>query len=415
MDLTYDVVVIGGGSAGISAAVSSAQNGAKTLLVEREASLGGQAISAKVASYCGFYTRGKSPDLAVGGVGQEILNRMEKAGIDTSPHPSIATGNSSIKFDAEKMKIIFDQLIQDSDADFLYHTSLIGINVQNNHIISVKLSDDEEQYNVFAKSFIDATGNGNLFHLAGLKTDWGDQDGNVQQASLVMTLGNLPKRVISLDEIKHALIQAKADGITPLPIKQGMIFKRKEATSGMCLLPSTQVSSLKGSELTKQEIYLRQQSQAIMQVINHYIKDCENVQLVETGPNMGLREARRMHGDETLLGIDILKAKKRPDSIGRAAWSPELHRNGDFEYHYIPDNDYASIPLGILHSCDLTNLWGGGRLVSSDSTGLGSLRVMGTSFVTGQAAGVAASQQALTNTVELVKVQSILRAQGALL
>lgn len=415
MKLNYDVVVIGGGSAGIAAALSSSRNGAKTLLVEREASLGGQAVTAKVASYCGFYTRGQAPDLAVGGVAKEVLDRMKQAGIDVTPRPSTATGNVSIKFDVETMKIIFDEMVEDSDLDFLYHTSLIGVKTENKQIVSVRLADDADQYDVYAKTFVDATGNGNLTHLAGLKMDWGNEGGNVQQSSLVMTLNNLPKRIITLTEIQEAISKAKAAGVEPLDVKKGMIFKREEATNGMCLIPSTTITSLKGSELTKQEIYLRKQARAIMTVINKYIAGCEEAQLVETGPNIGFREARRMHGDESLLGIDILKAKKREDSVGRAAWSPELHLNGTFKYEHIPDNDYASIPLSILHSRDLSNLWGGGRLVSSDSTGLGSLRVMGTSFVTGQAAGVAASQQALTGIYEVKDVQDVLKEQNALL
>lgn len=415
MNKLYDVVVIGGGSAGIAAALGAARNNASVLLVEREASLGGQGISAKVASYCGFYTRGEHPDLAIGGVGHEVLKKMEGLGMNVTPGPSAVTGNVSIKFDPEKMKVIFDDLLMNSSVDFVYHTNLIGVNRDNNKILSVVLADDQKQYTVEGKTFIDCSGNANLVNLAGLPTEWGDEDKNVQQSSLVMTLVNLPKRVFKLPEISEAIAKAKADGVGPLPVKKGMIVKDPTSTNGMCIIPSTTIKSLDGSELTKAEIHLRQQAMAMMTVINKYLEGCESVELVETGPNIGIREARRMIGDKRLTGSEILNGTKTNDSVARAAWSPEIHQEGTLKYLHISDNDYASIPLGILHSKDLENLWGAGRLVSCDHTGLGSLRVMGTSFGTGQAAGVAASIQAFTDEIKIEEVQAILRSQGALL
>ena len=126
-----------------------------------------------------------------------------------------------------------------------------------------------------------------------------------------------------------------------------------------------------------------------------------------------------MIGDTTLHGKDILNVVKRKDSIGRAAWSPEIHHtNNQVEYKHMPDNDYASIPLGSLKAKDIGNIWGAGRLISVDHVAQASIRVMGTSYITGQAAGIAAGLQSKDTDEKNFcadAVQKELKAQRALL
>ncbi|WP_298703654.1 FAD-dependent oxidoreductase [uncultured Veillonella sp.] len=412
----YDVVVIGGGPAGIAAAISASKSCAKTILIEREGMFGGQATMSQVAAFCGFYTRGTHPDLVIGGVGELLLNKMKKYGFDIKPYPSKSTGNSNIKFDPEIMKVIFDELLVESGTELRLHTQFVKANAVNHQINSIICVDDDGELVIEGKQFIDTTGNGNLIQNLGLPIVWGDEYGNTQQASMVFKLSNLPSRDILNVEIENAIKQAKKDGIKNIFKEKGMIIKHEHDTIGYCTIPSVFVEHLNGETLTKAEINLRKQVLSYVDVIRKYIRGCENVKLVQSGPQLGVREGRRVIGEEILLGKDVLACVKRNDSIGRAAWSVELHK-GDraVEYKLLPDNEYASIPLGIIKARDCKNLWVGGRLVSTDSVAFGSLRVMGTSMVTGQAAGVAAALMTQRTSVSVVEIQSELIRQGVLI
>ena len=117
-----------------------------------------------------------------------------------------------------------------------------------------------------------------------------------------------------------------------------------------------------------------------------------------------------------LKGEEIILAPKSDDSIARGAWSPEMHKsNTSIKYTHIPDNEYFSIPLGCLKVRDAKNLWAAGRTISTDSLALGSVRVMGTGFATGQAAGVAAALTLQNENYDVKKVQEELLKQGALI
>lgn len=417
--INYDVVVVGGGAAGIAAALASAKTGAKTILIERESALGGQGVNSQVAAYCGFYTRGQQPDKVVGGIGDLVLTKMSEAGMDVIPHPSASTGNVSIKFDPELMKVIFDDLLQKSRASLLLHTSLVAVNNKKNMVKNLICSDEEGLLQVNAKVFVDASGNGDLVHLAGLKTNWGDEKTQlVQQASLVFRIGNVPARDISMGEVEAAVKKGKEDKIPYLTKEKGVFIKNTNDTTGFLTLPSVNIEALTGEALTDAEIQLRKKVQSYFQVVKKYIKGSENAILLSSGPNIGIRESRRMIGEEVLTGEDILNVIKRKDSIGRAAWSPEIHHaDNQLEYKHMPDNDFASIPLGSLKAAEISNVWGAGRLISVDHMAQASIRVMGTSYITGQAAGVAAGLQSVNDGIKVstVEVQKELEKQHALL
>lgn len=410
-----DVLIVGGGISGLSAAISASETGNKVILIERNPYFGGQATHSLVTSFCGFYTRGMHPDLIVGGVGKKVLEKLVDFGFDITAHPSKSTGNSSIKFDPEILKIILDELMSKSDVDFYLHTNLIGVNKDNNSISSVICLDDEDIFEIKAKAYIDATGNANLVSLADIETKWGDEHGDVQQSSLSFRLDNLPRREILNSELETAIKKAKKAGIPNLHKEKGMIIKSIEANYGYCTIPSVKLKNLSGKEKTYAEIELRKQMYSYAKAFKKFIPDFKEIQIVTSGPEIGVREARRIIGKEQLAGIDVLSGKKCKTSIGRAGWSPEIHKNDtSLEYTYIADNDYADIPLGVLEVKECTNLWAAGRIISSDPMAFGSIRVMGTGFATGQAAGIAAAMFCM-NQYNYDRIKQELLKQGALI
>ncbi len=211
--ISSDVLVVGAGAAGISAALSAKDTGASVILIERNPVFGGEATNSSINSFCGFYTRGKNPDLAVGGVGKYILSLLKEHGFDVLPHPSKSTGNIAIHFDPEILKFIYDDLLRTSKIDFYLHTSLIKVNCENNQIISVIALDDEGPIEIVAKQYVDATGNANLTNLANLPTEWGDVNGKVQLSSLSFKLSNLPRHEILNTDLTKAIKAGKRAGI----------------------------------------------------------------------------------------------------------------------------------------------------------------------------------------------------------
>ncbi len=413
--LSYDVVVVGGGSAGVASAIAASRCGCKTLLIERNAYLGGQATNAWVSAFCGFFTKGELPTQCVKGIGDEVLQRLKDYGEDINYVINPSTKNASIRFHPEILKLVLDDLILESAMDVRLCTTLIDVNVNNQKIESIIVMDDDDKYLVKAKVFIDTTGDANLLNSAHIQTMWGDQSHHVQQSSLSCLVDNLPSDEIKIETIESAIKQAKANGATHLDKERGMIIKVKGDTYGYMTIPSIELNNLSGSTLTQSLIELRKKGNAYVKALKQYALNFNNVNLKSSAPYLGIRESRRMMGKTMIQGEDVLKAEKSKDSIARAGWPVEMHKNSGLSYQSICDNDYFGVPLGALVSKDITNLLAAGRCISCDSVALASLRVMGTSFATGQAAGVAAAYYARTNQLDVEAIQEELIKQNALI
>lgn len=416
-ELNYDVVVLGGGSAGIAAGIGAAQCGAKAIILERKSSFGGQSTNSGVTTYCGFYTRGEKPSLVVHGIGKRILDTLREMGGNADYTISRATGNVTVRFDPELLKSVLDELLVQSEADYLLHAYAYDAEREGKKVTAIRCADDEGHFVVKGKVFIDASGDANLCNLAGITTIWGDEEGNTQQASLPVRFENLPTGVeIMPTDLEKAIRQGKAEGLLPMDQEKGLILKVPSDTYGYCTIPSCIVPGLDAQTLTKAEMDLRKQGRNYMKAFARHVKGLENIYISQSGPSLGIRESRRIIGEDRLTGEEILSGRKREDTIGRGGWSPDIHVSSDkLLYLHLEDNDYFDIPLGCLKVAEMDNVWACGRIVSSDSTAHASLRVMGTSFVTGQAAGAAAAIQAMKGGYTVKEVQDELLRQGALL
>ena len=186
----YDIVVVGGGTAGVAAAVGAAKAGAKTLLVERNAYLGGEAANSGVNCFCGFYTCGSDPVRVVKGIGQLVLDEMRALGPTIAEEIS-ASGNRDIIFQPEYLKCALDNLLEKEHVDYFLHTVLIGAETVENEIRTIQCADDEGLFTVSAKAFVDATGDANLSRLAGAKLIWGTDGGHPQAATLTFRLSGV--------------------------------------------------------------------------------------------------------------------------------------------------------------------------------------------------------------------------------
>ena len=413
--LNYDVVVVGGGSAGVAAALAASRHGSKTLLIERAAYFGGEATNSWVSAYCGFYTKGEKPTQCVYGIGDEVLKLMKKHGEDTNYVINPSTKNASVRFHPETIKIVLDELLESSNVDYRLCTSLIDVKVEGNKIQSVIIMDDEDKYEVYAQSFVDTTGDANMIHMAGLKTMWGNEEFGIQQSSLSCLVEGIPSGEVKIETLESAIKKGKEEGLKNLHKERGMIVKVEGDDYGYLTIPSVILDNLSGEELTKKLMDLRKQAKDYVKAIKDHAPGFEKMRFLASAPYIGIRESRRMMGKVVITGEDVLNSKKCDDTIGRGGWPAEMHKASGLQFVAMKENDYFDIPIGALLSKDIENLFTGGRSISCESVALASLRVMGTGFASGQAAGVIASVYAFDKDVDTKKVQTILKAQNALL
>lgn len=417
--LNYDVAIIGGGVAGFAAAISSSEAGARTILIDRNPYFGGHATHACIPLLCGFYTRGENPRKAVGGVGQRILDELAKQGEIYEGKRNPATGNCNIPIFPEAIKIAMDHMIQASNVKYLLHATMIGVKTNDKKVVAVNCMDAEGYFTVYAKSFIDATGEGTMTAMAGGETKYGDENGMVQQCSVSVRIDHIaPEADTTPKSLQERIREANATGQYTIWKDWGLMNRVGQSDFGYLTTPSTLLDGMDAESYTKAEMYLREQSYQYVRAFREFAPGMEECRLVQTGPSMGVRESRRVVCEEELLGEEMLLgcSRKIPNSIGRAAWSPENHTTkGDVVYHYIPDHEWASIPLGVLKPKGIENLWCAGKIIGCDRVAHSAIRVMGTGFVTGQAAGIAAAMTIDKDSYSYPEIKMELERQGALL
>lgn len=416
-NLYYDVVVVGGGPAGIGASVGAAKTGVKVLLLEKNPYLGGEGTNSNITAFCGFYTRGEKPLQVVKGVGEDILRRLHKYGEKAKEFISPMTGNVSVKFSPEILKLVYDDIVVENNIDALYHTQMIEVNKEDSFIKSIVCFDNEGKYTINAKSFIDTTGEGNLAFLAGENFEYGDENGNLQHVSLSIRVENLPENAdITPETLKKAILTAKENGDTILEKEWGIIIRNNDTdTFGYYTIPSTQIDGIDAKSLTKAEIILRQQALHYISALKNHLPHLKNIRIASTGPSLGIRESRRIICEKSISIDDVFSRKSIDDSIARGSWSPEIHKGKGVKYMHINDYEYFYISIGSLKPLKTRNLWCAGRCIGCDTIGHSSIRVMGTCLATGHGAGVAAALTLDSDNIDIKKIQQELINQNALI
>jgi hypothetical protein len=390
---TYDVVVVGGGSAGVAAAIGAAKSGASVHLIERYPFLGGAATASSVLSYCGFFDQ--RHELVVGGVGGDLLERLRSAGA----YQEITfkwSGNTVVMIDPEFTKLTLDRMVADAGVSLALHSYLVDAQTDGEQITQVVAATAGELRTIAGSAFIDASGDGNLAHLSGAKVVTADP-GERQAATLSMRIGGLkPDAVISSETMRQAVAAHNATSERKLVRDHGPAARLPLTGELTMQIVDQTVDALDAHDLTRAETAARAQAWDYLDAFRKHIEGWEDAYLVGTGPQIGIRETRHVVGRYAITGEDVLSARRRPDDgIGRCGWPIEDHHGiGSTKYTPIEGRAFYDIPLDALRSIDRDNLWAAGRLVSSDARAYGSVRVMGTAFATGHAAGVAAAFQA---------------------
>ncbi len=425
----FDVVVLGGGPAGIAAATAAAGGGRSTLLIESYGFLGGMGTVAGVTNFCGLHANvfGKI-ERVVHGVADALLARMRALGGLNEPHRVFGDRIAAQAYDNAAFKVAADQLVLGSGAQLLFHALAVGVVMRDARTVDALLLETKSgRQAVRARFFIDASGDGDLAFHAGAAFEKGtDGHGMMYPSTMFRVNGVDPARATEgVSRIGALMEQAQAQGHRFA--RKGPIIKPQKNPNEW-RVNVTQLSNPDGSpvdgtvalQLSAAEVQGRQQIVDFFDFLRSRVPGFENAYLLEIAPQVGVRETRRILGDYQLNETDVLQCADFDDSIGVNGWMIEEHVAGNvaLKWQDIPNcRGYNQLPYRMLLPCAMDNLLVAGRCASMTHMGQSAARVSGACFVMGQAAGSAAAMACDANlaprALDVHALQERLRADGA--
>ena len=389
----FDIVVVGGGSAGVAAAVAAARLGANVALVERYGFLGGAATNSLIMTYDGFFYRRPEAEWSVAGIGRELLGRLEK--FESRIEPVLSSNkNWVIPFNTESAKAALDDLVIEAQVNVRLHAMLVDIRRQNDRIEAIVLADHHGRFEMAADAFVDASGDGDLAALAGVPMAYTDQPRYA--ASLCARIGGVP-RELGVDRALLSRICASVppdEQLATLRADGGFVLRLPENGDLWWMGVDVLTDGLSSLSLTGGEQRCRATAWAFIRQMRK-LPGCEQATLVSTGTQLGIRETRHPLARRMISESDALDGRRSETSIARSAWQLERHDTpGKPTMAFIGGDGFFDIPAESIRAAGIENLWLAGRTIGADRAAFSSLRVMGTAFATGQAAGAAATLSA---------------------
>jgi FAD dependent oxidoreductase len=402
--IACDVLVAGGGSAGLAAAVAAARAGADTLLVERGAMLGGMGSSALVHTICGLFEIRDEPraHFANGGFAREFATRLLREGGAREP---VRMGKLDVlPHDPVHFALLGDAFASETRGLRVWlHTELIGAEKNPTRLENVEIICRGQREKICAKTFIDTTGDATLTALAG--ADFSQiESSKLQRPAFVATLRGLDPALLDGDaklRLAHAIANAAKTGDLPQSAL-GAAFRAGVAPDEAFITIDLAGDLNDGSEknwdptspdqLTAIEMTGRRTALAVARFFSEKIDGMKNCRVVAWPSRAGVRESRRACGVHELSGDDILSGADFPDAIANVAWPMELREKPTGpRWRYPENNRAAKIPLRALRHRDVENLWIAGRCISCSHEAQAAIRVMGTCLAAGEVAGIAAA------------------------
>jgi hypothetical protein len=432
----YDVVVLGGGPAGIAAAAAAGQNGAKVFLAEHYGFLGGMGTAGGVTNFCGLHANVFGEiKVVVHGVADEILRRMRD--LDGLNDPHLIFGKIHAQsYDTAAFKCAADAVLQAAGVDILFHASGAGVvRGESGGIEALLLETKSGRSAVRGKCFIDCSGDADIVKWLDLPYEVGDDHGHTLYPSLMFRVGNVDSERAgeAWRRIPIIMEEAEASGEFTFPRKGAIVRPQKrpyEWRANVTQLKGADGKAADGTDarsLSDAEMEGRRQIVDYVRFLRAKVPGFEQTYTMEIAPQLGIRETRRLVGEYMLTGKDVLLCASFEDSIGVNGWPLEMHVAGDVEWHWPPvpeSRGYNQLPYRMLlprreTAKGVENLLVAGRCASMTHDGQSAARVTGGCFVMGQAAGTAAALAASAgrsvHEVDIRQLQQTLLQQGAFL
>ncbi|MBR1608655.1 MAG: FAD-dependent oxidoreductase, partial [Kiritimatiellae bacterium] len=395
----FDVLVVGGGPAGVCAAVAAARHGARVLVAEQGGCLGGMATRGLVGPFMTCYDK-KGETQIVRGLFEEIVQRL--VAIGGALHPSgIRAGTSFAAwhegghdhvtpFEPNALQFVLDDICRDAGASVLFHATFVEPVMEGKRVAGAVLMTKGGMRRVSAKVSVDATGDGDVAFRAGAPCDSGDpaRGGAMQPATTFFRICGLPEAAVEAvraqypDDglcFKTLLAKAKAEGRWHVPRPHINIYRSVKDDEWF-----VNVSRLNGVDatdpvsLSDAEAEGRRQVREIFAFLRDYVPGAENVRLMSLPATVGIRESRHVRGEYVLDKDDVLQGRVPADSIALCSYPVDLHGGNDpaNTVYIIPDGNYYGIPYRSLLPLEAENLLVAGRCVSATSVAAASARVI---------------------------------------
>jgi hypothetical protein len=440
--IEVDVAVLGGGPAGIAAALSAARAGVKTILVERYGFLGGMSTASLVYPWMTFHTMdGKQ---VIRGIAQEIVNELMKR--NASPghlRDTIGFVHTVTPFDPEVFKLVAAELLLEAGCNLLLHSFAIEAESKNGHIENVRVISKSGDYKIKSKIYVDTTGDADIAYLSGAEIAKGrEKDHKTQPMTMKFRMNRVNVKAIREYMIQHPdefypkTLISELDHL-PLTGVQGFYKHWKEANlpimrdqvlffigpaADEVLVNTSRVSGYDGTvteELTRAEIEGRKQVQMIADFLVKSVPGFENARITQVAPQIGIRETRRGVGKYILTQEDVVLGRKFPDVIARSGYPIDIHdpSGRGVKAAWIGGDGAYDIPYRCLVSNNIDNLLFAGKCLSTSHEAHATTRLTPSCMATGQAAGTAAAMCArrgiVPEALNVTELQRVLLSNGA--
>lgn len=402
----FDVLVVGGGAAGVATAVSAARLGARVVLVEKYGFCGGGAVAGLSGTVCGLYAAtdrdNAAPEQIVHGFAAEFVDLLAQRGGVTAPMRYGKT--HTLVHDPLVWKEAADFLLRQHSVDVIYHATVIGTLVDGGERVEgVNVYTKEGPLDIRAHVVVDASGDADVLAMGGFESFQG-HDGRVQNPTMIFRLlgvdvGAFQERygadTILPPDVSAAIAAADKSGAFSLP--RHKIWAFPTTRPGELLCNCTRITGADGRELntlrmddfTEAEILGRAQAREYARFFQETMVGCEDSFINDTATQVGIRQTRQVLGRSMLTNNDVVQGTKFSDGIARSPWPIELHSGTRPKIHWLLD-DYYEVPYGCFVPERARGLLMAGRCLSAQHEAVASARVTAQCFSYGQAIGVAA-------------------------
>ena len=387
-----DVLVVGSGSAGATAAITAAREGARVALIERYGFMGGTSTMV-LDTFYGFYTPGEPPRKVVGGVPDLVVDALMERNVALIRPNTYGAGNG-VTYDPEVLKVVWEQLALEAGVQLLYHTMVVDVIREGDRVTGVLAINKREALHIEAEVIIDASGDADVSAAAGVPFE-SAEDGPVQSLTTTFRMLNVDTdvaRSVKKDRLHALMADAIATGKYDLPRKEGSVHITP--FDGVMATNMTRVAEIDPTDpiqLTQAEIEGRRQALAYAAFLTDFVPGYEKSVLADLSTQIGIRESRRIFGEYRLTKEDVLSARSFDDAIAQCGAPIEDHHSGgDTLWEYLPKGETYGIPFRCLTPKEVDGVLVAGRCLSADHDAHASVRSMGQCMAMGQATGVAA-------------------------
>lgn len=391
-----DVCVLGGGAAGVAAAVGAARCGLRVLLIEKYGFCGGATVAGCSGSICGLFSSGDRSERIVFGFAGEFHDRLAQSCGVGRPIPFGRT--MLVPHDSFVWKEVADSYLCAEVIDVLYHTNFVTAFSNGERVETLVVRMAEGLRAIQPQTVIDASGDAEVVHAIGGSTTMG-KEGTVQTPTMIFRVGGVDMpRFMAIDpaEICGEVAAADRSGVYRLPRRHVYIFPMPNGHDVLCNMTritypdGTVPLGTRSADLSFAEMEGRIQAREYARFLKDKIPGFGSSYIIDTGAQVGIRQSRSIVAKQRLTNDDVLKARKFQGAATFSAWPIENHTAGDLKITYLDDDTY-DIPFETLIPTAGANLLAAGRCLSAEHEAMASARVTAQCFGMGYATGAASA------------------------